>query len=109
MRYRTTLLTLIAILLTTGPLWLPPVRQAAYAHDDHDEDMALRALEAGEIIALDQVLATLGSTVPGEISEIELERENGNWIYEFKVISPEGHMLKVRVDAKTGKLIKPEG
>jgi uncharacterized membrane protein YkoI len=109
MRNRTMLLTLISILLAGGPVSLPAGQPVAFAHDEHDEDLALNAREAGEVIALDQVLAALGNTMPGEISEIELEREHGILIYEFKVISPDGQMQKIRVDAKTGKLIKPEG
>ncbi len=112
MRNRTMLLTLISILLAGGPVLLPAGQPVAFAHDEpgeHDEDLARQALEAGEVIALDQILAALGNTMPGEISGIELEREQGIWIYEFKIISPDGQMLQIRVDAKTGIPIKPEG
>jgi uncharacterized membrane protein YkoI len=109
MRYRTTMLALFSFLLAAGLFGLPAVQSTARAHEDHDEDRARHALEAGEVMALDRVLAALRDAVPGEISSIELERERGIWVYEFMVISREGNMLKVRVDAKTGKLIKPEG
>ncbi len=108
MRYKLTLLAAIPILLCAGPVppcpvpWVTP----AAAHEEHDEEAARHALENGEVVPLERVIAGLGSTVPGEISGLELERENGTWIYEFKIISPDGCMLKVRVDAKTGKLIE---
>ena len=79
------------------------------AHEVHDEDEARHALESGEVLPLERVLAGLGGTVPGEVSGLELEKENGIWIYEFKIISPDGRMLKVRVDAKTGQPISKAG
>jgi uncharacterized membrane protein YkoI len=106
MRYRTTLPTAILMLLCTGLIWLPNARPVALAHEDHDEDQARHALELGEVVPLDHVIATLREAVPGEVSSVELEKENGIWVYEFKIISPEGRMLHVRMDAKTGQLIR---
>jgi uncharacterized membrane protein YkoI len=105
MRYRMTLLTAILMLLCIGLVWLPNARPVALAHEDHDEELARQALELGEVVPLDHVIATLREAVPGEVSSVELEKENGTWVYEFKIISPEGRMLQVRVDAKTGQLI----
>jgi uncharacterized membrane protein YkoI len=110
MRYRTTLLAAISILLYAGQVLLPNAQPAAFAHDEeHDEEQARHALEMGEILPLDRVIAGLRDTVPGEVSAVELEKENGTWIYELKVISPDGRMLQVRVDAKTGQLISKAG
>ena len=105
MRYRTTLLTAILMLLCTGLIGLPSACPVALAHEEHDEEQARHALELGEVVPLDHVIATLREAVPGEVSSVELEKENETWVYEFKVISPEGRMLKVRVNAKTGQLV----
>ncbi len=108
MRCKLTLLAAISIVLCAEAValrraaWIAP----AAAHEEHDEEAARHALENGEIVPLERVIAELGAAVPGEISGLELEKEHGIWIYEFKIISPEGRMLKVRVDAKTGKLLK---
>ena len=113
MRYRMTLLAAIPILFLMQAGLAPPWAgwQAALAsgHEVHDEDEARHALENGEVLPLERVLAGLGSAVPGEVSGLELEKENGIWIYEFKIISPDGQMLKVRVDAKTGQPIGKAG
>lgn len=84
---------------------------AAHGHEQEarDEDRARAAVEKGEILPLEQVLAGLRTEVSGEISQIELEKEGGVWVYEFKIISPRGHMVEVYADAKTGKLIKKKG
>jgi uncharacterized membrane protein YkoI len=108
-RDRTALLTLLAtLLLLAGPAVLPALAPSALAHEEHDEDQARRALEAGEVLPLDNILTALGQALAGEISAVELEREHGIWIYEFKIISPEGRMKTVRVDAKTAKLVRPQ-
>ena len=66
-------------------------------------------MQKGEILPLGRVIANLHDAIPGEISGVELENENGMWIYEFKVISPKGRMLEVRVNAKTGQVIRKTG
>jgi uncharacterized membrane protein YkoI len=74
-----------------------------------DGDRARGALERGEVLPLEQVIARLEGHIHGEISRIELEKEDGIWVYEFKVISPQGRMIEVHIDAKTGKLIGKKG
>jgi uncharacterized membrane protein YkoI len=74
-----------------------------------DGDRARGALERGEVLPLEQVMARLEGHIRGEISGIELEKEHGVWVYEFKVISPHGQMVEVHIDAKTGKLIEKKG
>lgn len=109
MRYWLTLLAIIPLLILLQAS-VPPLPAAlASGHEVHDEDEARRALENGEIVPLERVMATLHDAVPGEVSGLELEKENGIWIYEFKIISPDGQMLKVRVDAKTGQPIGKAG
>ena len=78
-------------------------------HEMTDEDRARGALEKGEVLPLEQLMAGVRDRVHGEISGIELEKESGIWVYEFKVISPHGQVMEVRVDAKTGKLIGKKG
>ena len=111
MRHRTMLLTAISILLYAGLVLMQDARSAALAagREVHDEDQARHALENGEIVPLDRVMAWLHDAVPGEVSGLELEKENGTWVYEFKIISPDGRMLHVRVNAKTGQLIGKAG
>lgn len=81
---------------------------AAAAADPHDHDRARAALERGEVLPLAEILATVTAQVPGEVVEVELEREHGAWVYELKVISPDGRMLEVLVDATAGRLLKQE-
>ena len=45
---------------------------------------------------------------PGEIVEIELDREEGTLIYEVEVLSGSGRVRKVEIDARTGAVLEIE-
>lgn len=80
----------------------------AGARDDrpHDHDQARAARAAGEVLPLQQLLAQLSPRYPGEVLDVELEREDGAWRYEIKLIQTDGTLLKLEVDAKTGAVLK---
>ena len=73
-----------------------------------DHELARQALQRKEILPLDQVLAAIRDRVPGEIVEIELEREKDRWIYEVEIIDETGRMRDVLVDAKNAEIIGTE-
>ncbi len=111
MRYRLILLIAISLALPAGHYTRLAAQDSTHeaGQEVRDEDRALHALQKGEILPLDRVIARLHDTIPGEISGLELENENGIWIYEFKVISPDGRMVEVRVNAKTGQFLGKAG
>jgi len=109
MRYRFISSAVILIALCAVYLDGPRALSREMEHEKHDEDRARAAVQRGEILPLEQVLAGLKGDVTGEISRVELEKEDGIWVYEFKVISPRGQMMEVHIDAKTGKLIEKKG
>ena len=45
---------------------------------------------------------------PGDqlVLEVELERKDGHWIYEIKILQADGLVVKLNFDAKDGSLIK---
>lgn len=70
-----------------------------------DHDLARRGLEEGAILPLDKVLAAVRAQFAGEIAKIELEHERDRWLYEIKMIAPNGVMLEIHVDARTGTIL----
>ncbi|MEO8666870.1 MAG: PepSY domain-containing protein [Bauldia sp.] len=68
-------------------------------------DQARNLLEHGEIRPLEEILASLAVTRPGEVVAIDLENEDGRWVYEVKVVTASGSRIEVNIDAATGKLI----
>lgn len=62
---------------------------------------------------LRSLLAQVQSTYPGHILEVELEREEYGkgdvWIYEVKLLTEKGHVLKLEYDAINLDLLKIKG
>ena len=70
-----------------------------------DHDQARAALASGEILPLSAIILKLEKDFPGQIVEVELERENGQWIYEIKLLQRDGYRQKLKVDAKSAAVI----
>jgi uncharacterized membrane protein YkoI len=81
-------------------------------HDWEDEnrshDRARRATEAGEILPLAEIYERARQAVPGRILEAELEGARGHWIYELKILDPEGRLYEVHLDAASGRVMGRE-
>lgn len=75
----------------------------AWSRGDHDD--AWQALAAGQIQPLPQILQHVARVYPGQVLEVELEQEAAVWIYEVKVLQAGGRLVKVVVDARTGKVL----
>jgi uncharacterized membrane protein YkoI len=72
----------------------------------HDE--VRHAVERGEIRPLAEILAAIGDKLPGEVAGVEIEREEGRWVYEFRVIDSKGRLFEVYVDARSGTIERTE-
>lgn len=73
--------------------------------DDDDHERARRAMQAGEIMPLHTLLERVAQRHPGQVVEVELEREDGAWIYELKLLRPDGVLLKLELDARDGTVL----
>jgi hypothetical protein len=78
----------------------------AGASDPRDHERARAAVQAGEVLPLPLLLERLQRTHPGQVLELELEREHGRWIYEVKLLQPGGQLLKLALDAGTGQVLE---
>lgn len=81
---------------------LAPIR----AEEGRDHDRARAALKAGELLPLQDVLKRVQRSHPGEVLEVELERDGGRWVYELKVLQPGGLLLRLDVDGKTATILR---
>ena len=75
----------------------------------HDHDQAREAVEHGEALPLDAVLAAVEKKVVGEVVDVEFEKSDGVWVYELRVVDAAGHVIQVTADAKTAAIIRVEG
>jgi hypothetical protein len=78
-----------------------------------DHERARKALEAGEVLPLKTILERLESAFPGQVLDVELERESDGphqggtvrWVYKLKVLRPGGALVKFKVDARDGTVL----
>jgi hypothetical protein len=92
-------------LLLGVALALPGV-SPAWGGDRRDHDRARAAVQAGQVLPLPTLLERLARTHPGQVLDIELERDGASWIYEVKLLQSGGQLLKLELDAATGKVLK---
>ena len=79
------------------------------AEGRRDHDRARAALAAGEVRPLAELLVEVERRYVGRVVETELERKDGRWIYEFKLLPPSGRVVELRLDAATGALLRSRG
>jgi len=89
------LLLALALAIAAGPIWA-----------DSDQDRARAAVRAGKVMPLKAVLERLERQYPGQVLEVELEQEDGRWIYEVKLLQSGGRLIKLDLDASTGEVLK---
>lgn len=79
---------------------------------EHDYERARAALDRGEVRPMAEILAAVAAQVPGEVVEVEFERQRRGgqvlWVYELKVIDGQGQVLEVLVDAATARVLEVE-
>ena len=59
-------------------------------------------------LSIEQAIEIALLEVPGEIQEIELEREDGEMIYEVEILDAEGQEFEIEIAADTGEIIEVE-
>jgi uncharacterized membrane protein YkoI len=96
LRHGLAALALAAALLVAAP----PVLQA----DETQRDAIRRAVERGEIRPLADILAAIRDKLPGEVVGVEVERKDGRWLYEFRIVDGKGRLFEVYVDARSATI-----
>lgn len=86
-------------------LFLSPLLLAG----EGDHDRARHALEAGEILPLRTIIERLERDYPGQILEVELERDGQRWVYKIKLLRANGALVKMKLDASDGTLLGIKG
>lgn len=73
-----------------------------------DHDVALTAVEQREALPLSRIMSIARGAVPGEIIEVELDRDNGRLIYAVKILTSTGRVREVELDARSGAVLRTE-
>lgn len=93
----------VAVVLAAG---LVP---SAGVASEPDHERARQALERGEVLPLRAILDKIARDYPGEVVEVELERERGTWIYEIELIGADGGLVKLEIDAGSAEVLRVKG
>ncbi|MCF6238115.1 MAG: PepSY domain-containing protein [Candidatus Marinimicrobia bacterium] len=78
----------------------------AVADSDHLKAKVL--FEAGSILPLAQILKQVAKDHPGHILEVELEQEDGQYVYEIELVDEQGLVWELEYNAENGTLIEKE-
>lgn len=73
---------------------------------DNDHDRARAAVQSGKVLPLKSVLERLEREHPGQVLEVELEQEDGRWVYEIKLLQAGGRLVKLELDAASGAVLQ---
>jgi uncharacterized membrane protein YkoI len=46
--------------------------------------------------------------VPGKVLEVELKEHKGRYVYELEILTPDGLLVEVKVDARDQRILKTE-
>jgi uncharacterized membrane protein YkoI len=92
----------VALGLTTGT-------QAGDHQAKARELAAIRAaVQRGELLPLPRIMALAQARVPGDVVKTELEAKHGRLIYEVKILTPNGSVQEVKLDARAGTILRVE-
>ena len=87
----------------------PAEAQSSKAERRQREQAAIKeALRKGEFVPLPRILANAQARVPGDVLKVEIEQESWGFKYEVKILSPNGRVREVELNAKTGAVVRIE-
>jgi len=95
------ILALLSALLALLAFAAAPARA-----DRRDHDLARQALQDGVVLSLRAILDIVEREYPGQIMEVEFEHDDGRFVYELKVLQSRGRLVKLKLDARSGAVIK---
>jgi len=78
------------------------------ADDDENDDVSQAELAKQAKITKEEASEKALEQVPGTVTEVELDDENGLVVYDVEINAEDGTQQSVEVDAKTGKIVNVE-
>jgi len=62
--------------------------------------------ESGQVLSAEDILARSRAIQPGQVVGLELERDDGRWIYEVKLIDERNRVHELELDAASGEVLE---
>jgi uncharacterized membrane protein YkoI len=90
-----------ALLVVNGPL-------GVQANGKEDESKEKAELAAAAKVTIEQAIKTASEKTPGKVIEAELEKKHGKTVWEVEVLTGDGKVVEVHLDAESGAVIDVE-
>jgi uncharacterized membrane protein YkoI len=98
--------TLVPVsLLAAASLYLASL--LTFAADPSTDDVA-ELIKSGQILSQEAIIKRATDQHPGRVSEAELERKGGRYVYEVDIVNDKGVKTELELDAKTGEVLSTE-
>lgn len=88
-----------AVLASAGTVW---------SDSKEGKKMSKAEMAAGVKVTIDQAIKAASDKAPGKVIEAEIEQKHGKIVWEVEVVTAEGKVLEVHVDADSGAVIDTE-
>ena len=72
--------------------------------DAREQQAVRQAVQQGRYVALETVVRDALKRYPGQLLEVELDDDT----YEIEILGPNGKVMELDYDARTGRLLKME-
>lgn len=92
-------------MVLAGMIFLPAT---AWAEADDDQQRVRTLREQGEILPLHVILEKAQTQRPGHVLEVEFKESDHRYTYEVQILSPEGEVWEVEINAVTGEPLEVE-
>jgi uncharacterized membrane protein YkoI len=73
-----------------------------------DQHEARRLRETGQILPAERIVERAKAAHPGKLLDMELDRDNGRYVYELELLDEHGVVWELKYDAATGALLERE-
>jgi len=75
-----------------------------FAEDAATPDVA-ELLRSGELLSQEAIIKRATEQHPGKVTEVELERKDGRYVYEIDIVGENGTKTEFSLDAKSGEML----
>ena len=76
---------------------------------DVDQDEALRLRQSGEVLSFQAILRQADERYPGaRLLEAELDDDDGQLIYDIELLTDDGVVRELEIDARSGRVLEDE-
>mgnify|MGYP005999084775 CR=1 FL=1 len=95
-------------IVASGLLGLVVVGTSAFAiaSQNNNEQSAQLVNEAA--LTVDQAISIALAEVPGQVTETEIEKEDGKLVWEISVLDNQNQTFELEIDANSGEVLEKE-